>query len=99
MTADLPAGSKTVRLVISGRVQGVSYRWWTVGEATQRGLDGWVRNRRDGSVEALVSGPIAQVDDLIEACRQGPPSARVTDVEITPQAERAEAGFRQLPTV
>src|ERR1700754_553348 len=71
----LPHGWKTVRLVISGRVQGVSYRWWTVGEATQRGLNGLVRNRRDGSVEALVSGPASAVDDLIEACRQGPPAA------------------------
>jgi len=62
-------------------------------------LNGWVRNRRDGSVEALVSGPALQVDELIEACRQGPPAARVTDIEIMPQEGRAESGFRQLPTV
>ncbi len=62
--------------MIGGRVQGVSYRWWTVGEATQRGLNGFVRNRRDGSVEALVSGPVEDVDAMIEACRQGPPAAR-----------------------
>ena len=98
MTA-LPEGWKTVRLVISGRVQGVSYRWWTVGEATQRGLNGWVRNRRDGSVEVLVSGPITEVDDLIEACRQGPAAARVMDIEITPEEGGADSGFRQLPTV
>jgi acylphosphatase len=97
--APLPEGWKTVRLVISGRVQGVSYRWWTVGEATARGLDGWVRNRRDGNVEVLVSGPIAEVDDLIAACRQGPPAARVTDIAITPQEGRPESGFRQMPTV
>ena len=65
-SAPLPEGWKTVRLIINGRVQGVSYRWWTVGEATTRNLNGWVRNRRDGSVEVLASGPIAQVDDLIE---------------------------------
>ena len=87
-----------MRLTIRGRVQGVSYRWWTVGEATARGLDGWVRNRRDGSVEVLASGPIAKVDELIEGCRQGPPAARVTDIEISPQEGRAESGFRQLPT-
>jgi acylphosphatase len=97
--APLPEGWKTVRLMIRGRVQGVSYRWWTVGAATQRGLDGWVRNRRDGSVEALVSGPAQSVDDLIEACRQGPPSARVTDIEILPEDGRAESGFQQFPTV
>jgi acylphosphatase len=97
--AELPAGWKTVRLKIGGRVQGVSYRWWTVGEATRRGLNGWVRNRRDGSVEALVSGPIAAVEDLIEACRQGPSAARVTDIEISDEPNApAESGFRQLPT-
>ncbi|MDQ7246058.1 acylphosphatase [Dongia sedimenti] len=95
----MPEGEKTVRLIIQGRVQGVSYRWWTVGEATKRGLNGWVRNRRDGSVEALVSGPVAAVDAMIEACRQGPPAARVTELEITVEEVRAETGFRQLPTV
>ena len=88
-----------MRLVIQGRVQGVSYRWWTVGEATKRGLNGWVRNRRYGNVETLVSGPIAVVDDLIEACRQGPSAARVTDIEISvEETTPAESGFRQLPT-
>lgn len=98
MTA-LPEGCKTVRLIISGRVQGVSYRWWTVGEATKRGLNGWVRNRRDGNVEALISGPIADVDDLIEACRQGPPAARVMDIEIIPQEGAVTGGFEQRATV
>ncbi len=98
MTA-LPDGWKTVRLVISGRVQGVSYRWWTVGEATKRGLNGWVRNRRDGSVEALVSGPAAEVDDLIEACRQGPPAARVADIEIIVEEGAVTDGFEQRATV
>ena len=95
----LPDGWKTVRLIIRGRVQGVSYRWWTVGEATQRGLNGWVRNRRDGSVEALMSGPVAAVDQMIEACRQGPPAARVADIEIAVLEDGAEPGFRQVPTV
>jgi acylphosphatase len=95
----LPDGWKTVRLIISGRVQGVSYRWWTVGEATRRGLNGWVRNRRDGSVEVLISGPSAEVDDLIEACRQGPAAARVTDVAITPEEGAVTGGFEQRSTV
>ncbi len=94
-----PDGWKTVRLVISGRVQGVSYRWWTVGEATKRGLNGWVRNRRDGSVEALVSGAAHAVDEFIEACRQGPPAARVNDIEIIPEEGAVTGGFEQRATV
>ena len=99
MTATLPEGWKTVRLKISGRVQGVSYRWWTVGAATERGLNGWVRNRKDGSVEALISGPVAAVDDMIEACRRGPEAARVTDIEITAEPGAVTGGFEQHPTV
>src|SRR3954467_10750689 len=97
MTA-LPDGWKTVRLIISGRVQGVSYRWWTVGEATRRDLNGWVRNRRDGNVEALVSGPARAVDDLIEACRQGPAAARVNNIEIVPDEGAVTGGFEQRAT-
>jgi acylphosphatase len=99
VSGPLPEGWKTVRLIIQGRVQGVSYRWWTVGAATQRGLNGWVRNRRDGNVEALVSGPIADVDDLIEACRQGPSAARVTDIEIVAEESAVTGGFEQRSTV
>jgi acylphosphatase len=95
----LPEGWKTVRLMIRGRVQGVSYRWWTVGEATKRGLNGWVRNRRDGSVEALVSGPTTEVDDLVEACRQGPSAARVTEIEVISEEGGVAGGFEQKPTV
>jgi acylphosphatase len=94
----LPEGWKSVRLIIQGRVQGVSYRYWTVTEATARGLDGWVRNRRDGNVEVFVTGPAATVDEMIEACRQGPRASRVTDIEIHNETTRAERGFRQLPT-
>lgn len=88
-----------MRLIINGRVQGVSYRWWTVGEATKRGLNGWVRNRRAGSVEVLVSGLVAEVDDLIEACRQGPSAARVTDIQITQEEGAVTGGFEQRSTV
>src|SRR5581483_7758284 len=70
----VPEGWKSVRLVISGRVQGVSYRYWAVGEARNRHLDGWVRNRRDGTVEAAFGGPAATVDEMIEACKKGPPA-------------------------
>lgn len=68
------------RVRIHGRVQGVWYRGWTVRKATDLGLRGWVRNRSDGTVEALFSGPSASVDAMIEACHAGPPAARVDRV-------------------
>ncbi len=70
----------TLRVVIRGRVQGIGYRAWTEITALERGVEGWVRNRRDGSVEALFAGPEAVVLDMIELCREGPPGARVDDV-------------------
>lgn len=71
----------TVQLRISGRVQGVWYRGWTVDKATELGLSGWVRNITDGTVEALVNGPQAKVDEMIAACRKGPVLARVDDIK------------------
>ena len=68
-------------VMISGRVQGVGYRAWVESEATARGLEGWVRNRRDGSVEAVFSGPEDVVAEMIAACRRGPRSARVDKVQ------------------
>lgn len=62
---------------IRGRVQGVGYRAWVADEAMRRGLDGWVRNRRDGSVEAVFAGPEEAVSAMIEACRRGPSPALV----------------------
>ena len=94
----LSEGGRSVRLIIMGRVQGVSYRYWTVNEATERGVDGWVRNRRDGSVEASICGPLHAVNGMIEACREGPRAARVTQIEIHEETSRADPGFRQLPT-
>ncbi|MGH6919955.1 MAG: acylphosphatase [Geminicoccaceae bacterium] len=91
--------SATIRVVITGRVQGVWYRGWAVDEALERGLSGWVRNRRDGSVEALFSGPEAAVRAMIERCREGPPAARVQRIIEAPESAPAELGFRQLPTV
>ena len=88
----------TVSVRIRGRVQGVWYRGWTEDEATRRGLRGWVRNRRDGSVEALFCGPAAVVGDMIEACRKGPPAARVEAVEQVAAEPFAGAGFVTLMT-
>jgi acylphosphatase len=64
-------------MIVHGRVQGVGYRAFVEHEALRRGLQGWVRNRRDGSVEALFAGPREVVDAMIAACRRGPSSARV----------------------
>ncbi len=89
---------KRVRVVISGRVQGVWFRGWTVDEATARDLDGWVRNRRDGTVEAVFQGPPETVDAMIALCRQGPPAARVDAVETFSDADTVEPGFRQMPS-
>lgn len=90
----------TVRVVISGRVQGVWYRGWTVREASAAGLDGWVRNRSDGTVEAVFSGPAGQVDAMIEACRKGPPAAQVSGIESFDDADPpGQSGFQQRPTL
>ena len=87
----------TVRLTIRGRVQGVGFRYALRAEAERLGLAGWVRNRRDGSVEAVVSGPAAAVEAMRRWAAQGPPSARVTAVEAAP-AEGEFAGFETRPT-
>lgn len=89
---------KVVRVHISGKVQGVWYRGWTVDEATRRGLRGWVRNRRDGSVEALFIGPAGKVEAMIEACSSGPPAARVDTIECSAADDDGSVGFTQKPT-
>ena len=89
----------SIRLHIRGRVQGVWYRGWAVAEAEDLGLSGWVRNRRDGSVEALISGPEPAVRAMVERCRRGPSAARVDDLVEVPVSEAAGPGFRQLPTL
>jgi acylphosphatase len=86
------------RLIVEGRVQGVGYRWWTLGEARRLGLEGWVRNRRDGTVEILAIGVGDAVDALAEACRHGPSSARVSAVARTPAEDDGSTGFVDRPT-
>lgn len=90
--------TKNVLVRIEGRVQGVWYRGWTVSEAASRGLGGWVRNRRDGTVEALFSGPKAAVNQMLDACWQGPPAARVTAVHPRPSDPPGKPGFHPLAT-
>jgi acylphosphatase len=81
-------------VMIRGRVQGVGYRVWTEVTALERGLQGWVRNRRDGSVEALFSGTEHAVAAMIEACRQGPPGARIDSIDQR-EAGPAELALRR----
>jgi acylphosphatase len=89
----------TRRLIVHGQVQGVFYRGWTVDTAHALGLDGWVRNRRDGTVEMLVAGPDAAIESLVARCRQGPPAARVERVDVEPaEGEQVPDGFSQRPT-
>lgn len=83
---------------IKGTVQGVFYRKWTVETAQKLGLKGWVRNCRDGSVEAVFSGPQEVVDSMLHKCRSGPPAAKVTAVDVSAWADPVEDGFQQKPT-
>jgi acylphosphatase len=86
-------------LTITGRVQGVGYRDWTMTTALRLGLTGWVRNRIDGAVEALIVGDDHLVGEMIDACRRGPSMARVDNVDIEPvDLDVLPQGFTQLPT-
>lgn len=89
---------RTVRVRIEGRVQGVGYRYWTERVAGELGLSGWVRNRRDGAVEALFSGPATAVGSMLDRCREGPASARVAAVTVLEEGGAASHGFQVLPT-
>ncbi len=89
---------KAVRVRIHGRVQGVFFRAWTRGEAVRLGLGGWVRNRRDGTVEALFAGPPDVVDRMVGRCHEGPPQAQVARVEVMPASADASRPFEIRPT-
>ncbi len=86
---------RAVRVTITGRVQGVWYRGWTVEQAGLRGLDGWVRNRADGAVEAVFAGDPADVDAMLDACWKGPPAAKVIGVQVEETADPGGIGFAQ----
>jgi acylphosphatase len=94
-----PPPTLTRHLRITGRVQGVGYRWSMARQARALGLAGWVRNRLDGSVEALAHGPAPAVQALIDWAHRGPELARVEGVQvIAAEAEAALAGFEQRET-
>ena len=75
---------RMVRVIVRGMVQGVGFRAFVEDEASIFGLEGWVRNRRDGTVEAVLAGDAKAVDEMIAACRRGPETARIDDVAATP---------------
>lgn len=91
--------TRTAHLRIAGRVQAVGYRAWAIETASRLRLRGWVRNRSDGSVEALVTGTEEAVAAMIEACREGPFAARVTEVLVSDADDDGNEGFRPRPTV
>ncbi|XP_060201481.1 uncharacterized protein LOC132630011 [Lycium barbarum] len=91
--------TKTVRVLIKGRIQGVSYRGWTVDNATELGLSGWVRNRKDGTVEAMFSGSSEKVLEMERRCWEGPPAAEVTGVDVNACDEDMVPGFECRLTV
>jgi acylphosphatase len=93
-----------VHIRIHGRVQGVMFRQWIVQEATKRGLRGWVRNRSDGTVEAVFVGARPSLREMVAACRRGPPKAEVSKLveipgEYAPDEDETGAQFLQMPTV
>ena len=98
--AGAPAAVVAVRVRITGRVQGVWFRAWTVNVARDLCLDGWVRNRTDRSVEAVFCGPAAQVERMIGKCGEGPPAASVESVmhDTIEVDDLVGQGFHQRPT-
>ena len=94
MTEDI-----AVRVVIEGRVQGVGFRWWIMKGASAHGLGGWVRNRREGTVEALFHGPETVVRQMIQSCGEGPPIARIRNIREYVDKAPDEPGFIDRPTV
>ena len=91
--------TKTVGVAITGRVQGVGYRAWCQTEAMSLGLDGWVRNRRDGRVEAVFAGSADGVANMLGRVWRGPPGAEISSVAPLEIALPPGNGFRILPTV
>lgn len=104
MTAPDEPELMAMHVRIRGEVQGVFFRRWVQEEATKRGLRGWVRNRSDGTVEAVFSGEMATVRAMADACHHGPPKARVSHVvripgEFRPADDDFGMAFKILPTV
>ena len=100
------AERKAIHVIVRGRVQGVGFRAFVEQQALSRGIEGWVRNRRDGTVEAVFAGDTASVEAMIAACKTGPRSSRVEDIERRDAVEddllalrRQAEIFSCLPTI
>jgi len=89
----------TLRLRIEGFVQAVGYRHFAIAEATRLGLDGWIRNRSDGTVEAVISGGTKAVETFVQACMRGPAGSRVANVELAKAEAPEEKGFKRRPSL
>ncbi|MGV9194430.1 acylphosphatase [Microbacterium sp. MC2] len=89
---------RRVHVIVSGEVQGVGYRYTLRMVAREAGVAGWVRNRRDGTVEAELEGPETQVDEVLAWMAEGPPGSRVTGAQVTDAAATGAGGFEVLPT-
>ncbi len=89
--------ARSVHIRIEGNVQGVGFRNWMQRMAGQLGLTGWARNRRDGSVEAVLTGPTAAVEEALQRCKMGPRSAKVTTVRVLGDGAPVVTGFEILP--
>jgi acylphosphatase len=89
---------RTVRVRIEGHVQGVGFRYWVQRVASDLDLSGWVRNRRDGGVETVLCGLPEDVDEMIQRCHDGPPSARIDFVKVLEESDSPPDGFEVKPT-
>jgi len=89
----------TFRVRVEGRVQAVGYRNFCIGEATKRGIDGWVRNRSNGDVEMLVHGEENTVNAFITVCAKGPEGSQVHSIDLEKAEPPAEKGFHRRPSV
>lgn len=86
----------SIRLKIEGFVQSVGFRHFVITEAHRLGVDGWVRNSYDGTLEVMISGPNAAVEEMVALCMRGPSGARVTNVEIHKAEPLKDKGFKRL---
>jgi acylphosphatase len=89
----------SLRFRIEGFVQAVGYRNFAIEEARRLGLDGWIRNRSDGTVEVLASGETKKIEEFAQACMRGPPGSRVASVEMHNAEPPEEKGFRRRPSI
>lgn len=90
---------KAIHVIVTGRVQGVGFRAWAKSKARKKNLNGWVRNRSDGSVEAVFSGKAEAIDAMQEACHDGPLASRVKDVAVQDWSDPVAKGFEHRDTV